>query len=68
MWPACSAACRSFPIAPWSPRPLWGKLFTQTRAVSEAYPRFDAFRDLRERYDPERKFVNALDDRVFGNT
>lgn len=55
-------------IAPWSPRPHWGKLFTQTRAVSEAYPRFDAFRDLRERYDPERKFVNALDDRVFGNT
>jgi alditol oxidase len=53
-------------IAPWSPRPHWGKLFTQTGALSEAYPRFDAFRALRERYDPERKFANALDDRVFG--
>jgi alditol oxidase len=53
-------------LAPWKPRPHWGKLFAQTHALSEVYPRFEAFRTLRERYDPERKFANALDDRVFG--
>jgi alditol oxidase len=48
-------------LAPFDPRPHWGKLFTMPPSVIAArYPRFDAFRHLRAALDPDRKFVNAF--------
>ncbi len=46
-------------LAPFEPRPHWGKAFAMDGAVLSArYPRFDDFRKLRERYDPQQKFMN----------
>lgn len=48
-------------LAPLRARPHWGKLFTLERAqLQELYPRFGNFRELAQRMDPERKFVNAF--------
>jgi FAD/FMN-containing dehydrogenase len=41
-------------------RPHWGKRHTRTRdEFAELYPRFEDFRALRTRLDPEGKFLNA---------
>jgi xylitol oxidase len=47
-------------LAPFDPRPHWGKVFTgwDTDRVLAAYPRLPQFRDLRDRLDPERHFAN----------
>ncbi|MFC0672568.1 D-arabinono-1,4-lactone oxidase [Brachybacterium hainanense] len=46
-------------LAPFSPRPHWGKVFTMpTEEVRAHYPRLADFRSLAERLDPGRKFRN----------
>jgi len=44
-------------LAPFSPRPHWGKLFT-AGDLAERYPRSADFRALAARLDPRRTFVN----------
>jgi xylitol oxidase len=46
-------------LAPFEPRPHWGKLFV--RSPASRYPRLPAFRELRARLDPGRVFGNAFD-------
>lgn len=44
---------------PESTRPHWGKVFTMApEAITERYPRWDDFRVLAARLDPQRRFVN----------
>ncbi|MFI2647432.1 FAD-binding protein [Micromonospora fulviviridis] len=50
-------------LAPFAPRPHWGKLFTRDPAA--AYPRHDDFRALLREFDPAGKFRTALLDRYF---
>lgn len=51
-------------LAPFGPRPHWGKIFTiDPAAVRAAYPRLADFRALAARYDPAGKFGNAFTDR-----
>ena len=57
--PAIDAA-----LAPFAPRPHWGKLFTLAPGlVRAAYPRLPEFRELLDRHDPAGKFRNAFLDR-----
>ena len=55
-------------LAPFDPRPHWGKLFTMPAAeVQSRYARLDDFRALLERHDPRGKFRNAfVEEYVFG--
>ena len=55
-------------IAPFEPRPHWGKLFTiPPEGVRSAYERLPQFRKLLERHDPTGKFRNAFVERyIFG--
>ena len=55
-------------LAPLRPRAHWGKLFTLERPqLQELYPRFNDFRDLARRMDPQGKFVNPyLERKVLG--
>ena len=55
-------------LAPFDPRPHWGKLFAMTPAqVQAAYPRMADFQDLSQTYDPKGKFRNAYVDKyIFG--
>jgi xylitol oxidase len=46
-------------LAPFEPRPHWGKVFIRSPAAS--YPRLAEFRALRTRLDPDRVFGNAFD-------
>ncbi|MGW9194633.1 FAD-binding protein [Micromonospora chersina] len=50
-------------LAPFAPRPHWGKLFTRDPAA--AYPRHDDFRALLREFDPAGKFRTASLDRYF---
>lgn len=69
-WPAVRALLPRIEaaLAPFEPRPHWGKLFTLPAAVIRArYPRLDDFRALAREFDPGGKFRNAyLDEYVFG--
>ncbi|HEX4005200.1 MAG TPA: FAD-binding protein [Acidobacteriaceae bacterium] len=48
-------------LAPFHPRPHWGKLFTLPAAVLRAeYARLDDFHALAARYDPDGKFRNPF--------
>ncbi|HEY3530915.1 MAG TPA: D-arabinono-1,4-lactone oxidase [Nocardioides sp.] len=48
-------------------RPHWGKLHRRTAAdLAPAYPRFEEFRALRDRLDPDRLFANDYLRRVLG--
>ncbi|MBX3194721.1 MAG: FAD-binding protein [Microbacteriaceae bacterium] len=48
-------------------RPHWGKIHFQDAAeLATRYPRFDDFRALRTRLDPDRVFGNAYLERVLG--
>jgi len=48
-------------LAPFDPRPHWGKVFgLDPEAVRAAYPRLGEFRALVDRCDPERRFGNAF--------
>jgi xylitol oxidase len=55
-------------LAPFEPRPHWGKLFTMPASqVQSRYPRLPDFRALLGRFDPGRRFRNAfLDAYIFG--
>lgn len=54
-------------LAPFSPRPHWGKLFVATAEELEArYPRMADFRALASRLDPRAAFRNRWFDRVIG--
>ncbi|MDN4610571.1 FAD-binding protein [Arthrobacter burdickii] len=57
-------------LAPLQARPHWGKLFAAEAAhLAPLYPRFDDFRALALRMDPEGKFRNPFLDRtIFGTT
>ena len=57
-------------LAPFDPRPHWGKLFTMSaNEVRSRYQRLPDFRRLVEDHDPVGKFSNAFVDRyVFGTT
>jgi xylitol oxidase len=53
-------------LAPFAPRPHWGKLFTtDQQGLAAAYERYADFSALKSRYDPTGKFRNALLDRWF---
>jgi alditol oxidase len=56
-------------LAPFQPRPHWGKLFALSpEQVQAVYPRMSDFRALAQDMDPEGKFRNAYVDRyVFGS-
>jgi xylitol oxidase len=43
-------------LAPFAPRPHWGKLFTMD--ARPAFPRMAEFLRLRAQFDPGEKFVN----------
>lgn len=48
-------------------RPHWGKMHTQDAAsLAAVYPKFDAFREVRDRLDKNRTFANPYLDRVLG--
>ncbi|MGJ3239010.1 MAG: FAD-binding protein [Anaerolineae bacterium] len=51
-------------LAPFEPRPHWGKLFTlPMSAIQSGYPQLNAFRKLAQTHDPDGKFRNRfLDD------
>ncbi len=55
-------------LAPFEPRPHWGKLFAMAPAqVQAAYLRMADFQALARDYDPEGKFRNSYVDRyIFG--
>jgi alditol oxidase len=57
-------------LAPFHPRPHWGKIFTISAAQLESsYERMQNFRQLLSQYDPQGKFRNAfLDLNIFGST
>jgi xylitol oxidase len=48
-------------LAPFNPRPHWGKLFTLPGAkLDREYPRLGEFKALARRYDPQGKFRNEF--------
>jgi xylitol oxidase len=48
-------------LAPFAPRPHWGKVFVADPAeVAARYPRRDDFIALLDRYDPEEAFINPF--------
>lgn len=52
-------------LAPFGPRPHWGKLFTLPAArIAASYPRMEAFTRRMASYDPNGKFRNSFIDRV----
>jgi xylitol oxidase len=55
-------------LAPFQPRPHWGKVFTMPpETVQARYPKLPAFRDLLNTHDPKGKFWNPFVERfVFG--
>ncbi|MDP3314679.1 MAG: FAD-binding protein [Devosia sp.] len=69
-WPEVSKALKVIEaaLAPFGPRPHWGKLFVMPAAeVRAGHPRLADFRALATRHDPTGKFRNAfLDEFVFG--
>jgi L-gulono-1,4-lactone dehydrogenase len=49
-------------------RPHWGKVHTRDAAyLSQAYPRFADFLQIRDETDPERRFANPYLTQVFGD-
>lgn len=54
-------------LAPFTPRPHWGKVFTlDPETVRAQYPRLPDFLALRDRLDAGRKFANAYVGRLLG--
>ena len=54
-------------LAPFAPRPHWGKIFTATPEDLRArYERLPDFLGLMRRFDPSGKFRNAYTDRYLG--
>jgi xylitol oxidase len=71
-WPAVRAALPAIEgvLAPFAPRPHWGKVFALAPAeIAAGYPRLADFRALAAAHDPAGKFRNAfLETYVFGET
>jgi xylitol oxidase len=56
-------------LAPWQPRPHWGKLFSMPPdVVRAAYPRWRDFAALAASLDPGGTFTNDFTDRFFPRT
>ncbi|MCU1558037.1 MAG: FAD-binding protein [Microbacteriaceae bacterium] len=54
-------------LAPFDPRPHWGKLFTMDASViGQRYERLADFSALADRLDPDRQFRNEYLERVLG--
>lgn len=54
-------------LLPLGARPHWGKVFgAEAAQVAPLYPRWNDFAALADRYDPDRRFVNAWTARVLG--
>ena len=54
-------------LAPFGPRPHWGKIFTTpAEDLRSRYDRLPDFLDLMNRYDPAGKFRNAYTARYLG--
>ena len=54
-------------LAPFGPRPHWGKVFTIPAAeLADRYDRLPDFIDLAQHYDPAGKFRNAYTARNLG--
>ncbi|MCC2593178.1 FAD-binding protein [Tessaracoccus sp. OS52] len=51
-------------VLPEEARPHWGKVFADHGRVAGLYPRARDFRQLREQFDPERRFANDYLHRV----
>jgi xylitol oxidase len=55
-------------LAPFDPRPHWGKVWDMPiGSVRASYPRLADFADLRDRWDPERRFSNDFVQAVLGD-
>ncbi len=71
-WPAVSKLLPVIEkeLAPFRPRPHWGKLFAISRAqLHSAYEKLPEFIKLSRKFDPQGKFRNDfLDTNVFGTT
>jgi alditol oxidase len=54
-------------LAPFGPRPHWGKVFTMPPdRIRAGYPRLEAFRRLLASYDPDGTFGNSFVDGIIG--
>ena len=54
-------------LAPFDPRPHWGKRWTMPLdAVRASYPRLRDVVALRDRWDPDRRFANDTVDALLG--
>ena len=52
-------------LAPFGPRPHWGKMFTLPPAqIRASYPKMAAFGELMASYDPDGKFRNSFVDAI----
>jgi xylitol oxidase len=64
-----TAALAEKQLAPFNPRPHWGKIFTtQPETLRSRYERLPDFRDLMHHYDPLGKFRNAFIERYLGTS
>jgi xylitol oxidase len=62
-WPSVRALLPNIEaaLAPFGPRPHWGKLFTMPpTAIREGYPRLPEFNALAAELDPDGKFQNSF--------
>jgi xylitol oxidase len=65
-WPALKAILPGLEeaLAPFKPRPHWGKMFTmEPEKIRAHYPRLADFRALLREHDPDGKFRNAFVER-----
>ncbi len=54
-------------LAPFAPRPHWGKLFHfGADVIGQRFPRLPDFMAVRKRYDPDQKFWNPFLERTLG--
>ena len=55
-------------LAPFAPRPHWGKLSTLSgQEIRSRYPKMADFQALARRYDPQGKFRNVFLDHAIGD-
>ncbi|WP_265446531.1 D-arabinono-1,4-lactone oxidase [Flexivirga meconopsidis] len=45
-------------LAPYDPRPHWGKVFVRPGRLTGTYPKLDDFERVRREFDPDGKFLN----------
>lgn len=64
---ACAIAVVEQALAPFAPRPHWGKVFgLDPSAVASCFPRWGDFRSLVDDVDPDGTFGNDFTDRLLG--